>query len=68
MSRGNGGRVGRGDGSGEMKKITFRVDAETEAALNALEAQMDKAVHGRRSALLRKLVMEAFAQLSQERR
>ena len=64
MSRENPklGRPAAGDSSGEMKKVTFRIDDETERALVALEERLvDHAVvRGRRSALLRKLVLAAF--------
>lgn len=59
------GRPKRGDNSGEMRRVTFRIDAETEAALEALEARLDRSIlTGRRSALLRRLVMAEFRKLS----
>ena len=64
---GKPGRPSAGDKSGEMRKVSFRVDAATEAALDALESRLDRSIlHGRRSALLRKLVMDAFAKLDHE--
>lgn len=66
MSRATGksGRPKDGDDSGEMQKISFRIDAETERALTALEARLEQGVlRGRRSALLRKLILEAFQKL-----
>ena len=68
MSRATGksGRPVDGDNSGEMMRITFRVDAETERALKVLEAQLDKSIRGRRSVLLRMLVMAAFEKLSDD--
>lgn len=66
MTKDNGGRRGRpsaNDNSGQMKNICFRVDAEAEAALKALEGQLDKSIRGRKSAVLRKLIVEAYAKI-----
>jgi hypothetical protein len=60
MSRNNGGKVGRGDGSGPMEKITFRIDSQTKAALAELVRDYGPEVRGSRSVLLRKLVLEAI--------
>lgn len=69
MSRANGGKPGRpsaNDRSGEMDKISFRVDPELKRQLDALVSAHEGLgdLRNRRSALLRKLVMEAFAKLT----
>lgn len=55
------GRPPKGSTDGEMKKITFRVDEETFAALQKLEANfpVGTVAWGRRSQLLRKLILDA---------
>lgn len=59
------GRPKSDEEAGEMRKVTFRIDAETETALAALEAQLDQGIlRGRRSALLRRLVLAEFKKLS----
>ncbi len=45
---------------GEMRVVTFRIDRDTLAALEELEASMPK-VRGRRSIILRKLILDARA-------
>jgi hypothetical protein len=68
MTRATGkpGHPTDGDTSGPMKRVAFRIDAETEHALEVLEAQLDKSIRGRRSVLLRMLVMAAFEKLSDD--
>lgn len=71
MSKDNGGKPGRpraADTSGEMVKITFRLDAAGDAALTALEEEFGgPPCRGRRSLTLRKLVVDAFEQLEARR-
>jgi hypothetical protein len=58
------GRPYADDRDGEMARITFRVDAETKAALEKLEKAEGPNIRGRRSIVLRKLILEAVRQLS----
>lgn len=55
------GRPFKGN-EGGMRKVTFRVDEETDAALKVLEESVGPRVRGRTSILLRKLILDAFVQ------
>ena len=39
-------------------RITFRIDAAVEAALTTIEASMGKGIRGRRSAAIRRAILE----------
>jgi hypothetical protein len=55
------GRPFAGDAKPELVKVTFRLDADTMAKLEALETRTGRTKVGRqRSELLRKLICEAF--------
>ncbi len=60
------GRPRRGEERGEMDKVVFRIDAETRIALEELERGVGAAVRGRRSVLLRRLILEAHKKLREE--
>ena len=61
------GRPPKGTESLTLRRITFCVDPETLAALEALEADLDlPKVRGRRSLLLRKLILDAHQRLKLE--
>lgn len=47
-------------GRGEMPRITFRIDLDTLIALQELE-QIEPPVRGRRSSVLRRLILDARA-------
>lgn len=52
----------------KLKSVTFKLDAETDAALTRLEVASGlSAVRGRRSQLIRRLILEAAKQASPER-
>ncbi len=53
------GRPFSDDTDGEMERVTFRVDLETKAALERLEEREGPNVRGRRSVVLRKLILAA---------
>jgi hypothetical protein len=55
------GRPPAGEARESMRKVTFRLDAETLAALEVLEVDVGPDVRGRRSVLLRRLILNAFA-------
>lgn len=70
MSYANGGKRGRpanNDQSGRMRPITFRADEATEKALEDLEAALvdGSVLYGRRSALMRRLILDAHARLKE---
>lgn len=46
-----------------LKIVTFKIDNEVEVALEKLRASVGASVRGWRSVLLRRLVLEAAAQL-----
>ena len=54
------GRPRKDETRAELVSCTFKMDSETEAALSRLERAMSSAnIRGRRSTLLRKLILDA---------
>lgn len=56
------GRKFKDDESGEMDRIALRVDKETMAALNRLIAREPGDIRGRRSIIIRRLILSADEQ------
>ena len=60
------GRPPAGDEKGKMPRVSFCVDPETFDALKELEQTVGAAVRGRRSVVLRRLILEEYRRRSKD--